>query len=260
MILTCPKCSTRLQLEVAKLPSHAFTIKCPKCQNVISVSPPELASDESVTSAPTTPLAAPAPPEPEAKPQIAESKLPKMPAELTAPAGEVEYDAIKALASLLTSALTQSGKPQSGEQTRRRRALLCLSSEEEVKKIPALLPRQDYELIGVETSEHAIELLQLSNQVDLVLLDPNFEEDHQGCTAVLRFISSLNPGRRRRLYVALISPNYKTLDTQTAFFQGVNLLVNSAELAMLPLALNRGIREFNLLYRSYNEASGMSPF
>src|SRR5437867_1628457 len=116
MILTCPKCATRLQLESAKLPARAFTIKCPKCQNVISVAPPETANDESITNAPTTPLTA-MPAEPEEKPHLAESKLPKLPVDLAAPPAEPEYDAIKALASMLTSALAQSGKPNSGEQT-----------------------------------------------------------------------------------------------------------------------------------------------
>jgi len=262
MILTCPTCSTRLQLETTKLPTRAFSIKCPKCQNMLSISPPEGPADESATSAPaTTTRTAPPPPLVEDQPSLAESKLPKLPAELTSAPGESEHDPIKTLASMLASAFAQSGgKPGDVEQTRRRRMLLCLSSDAEVKKVRSLLQGHDYELMVVEASEQAIECLQVSNQVDLVLLDPNFEEDHQGSTAVLRFISSLSPARRRRLYAVMISSTFKTLDTQTAFFNGVNLLINSAELVMLPLALNKGIREFNLLYRAYNEASGLSPF
>src|SRR5207237_6670700 len=107
------------------------------------------------------------------------------------------------------------------------------------------------------SSWQASEWQQLSNQVDMIMLDPHFEED-QGGTTILRFINALSPGRRRRLYVVLMSQSYRTLDMQTAFTSGVNLLVNSGETAILPHALNKGIREFNLLYRSFTEASGLN--
>jgi predicted Zn finger-like uncharacterized protein len=257
MILTCPQCSTRLQLETSKLPTRSFTVKCPKCQNLISVAPPEVASGE---PAPTTaPRTAPCaqPPE-EDKATLSGSKLPKMPSEMTTPADVMEQEALKNLAAMLAATFAQSGKPLSVEPTRHRRMVVCLSDEEEVKKVQSLLQGYDFDLTFIESSEQAIELLQLSNQVDMILLDPHLEDD-QGGTAILRFINSLNPGRRRRLYVTLMSPSYKTVDTQAAFAAGVNLFINSSEIAMLPLALNKGIREFNLLYRSYNEASGLSP-
>jgi predicted Zn finger-like uncharacterized protein len=259
MILSCPKCSTRLQLETTKLPTRPFTIKCPKCQNALSVSPSEVVTDEAAAGAPAAP-SRPVAVAPEEKPSLADHRLPKVPTEATVLTGEVEQDPIKAMVSLLASALTQSNKPSGGEQTRRRHVLVCLSLEGEIKKAQSALQGHEYELTLAKSSEQAIELLQLSNQIDIVLLDPTFEEDHQGGTAVLRFISMLNAAHRRRLFVILSSPSYKTLDTQTAFLHGVNLLVNSSDLAMLPMAINRGIREFNLLYRSYNEASNLNPF
>lgn len=182
-----------------------------------------------------------------------------MPSELTSPPGP-EPDLLKALASLLSSAVGQPGKSGNMGQARHRSMLVCFNSEEETMKVQAALQGHDYELLYVESYEQAIEMLQVSNQVDVLLLDQNYEEDDQGATAILRFISMLNPVHRRRLFVVLASSHHKTLDTQMAFNLGVNLLVNSTELAMLPLALNRGIREYNLLYRSFNEASSLSPF
>jgi predicted Zn finger-like uncharacterized protein len=267
MILTCPKCSTRLQLETTKLPTRAFSIKCPKCQNMLSVSPPEMPGSESEVApaaSPAAPRTAPlaqAAPAAEDKPSLSDSKLPCLPADLSAGTAAPELDPLKALTAMLASALAQTGKPSGNMgESRRRRVLACLSVAEELQKVQTFLQGHEYDLIFGETSEQAIEMLQLSNQVDIVLLDANFEEDHQGSTAILRFISSLTPSHRRRLFVALTAPGYKTLDTQTAFANGVNLLINSGELSMLPLALNKGIREFNLLYRSFNEASNLNPF
>ncbi len=258
MLITCPQCSARLQLETNKLLARPFSIKCPKCQALVPVTPPEIHTGElSATGAATT-----LPPAPlgVTRPSLDENKLPKIPAELPSSPGALETNLIKALSSLLSSSLTQATASSNIEQTRQRRMLLCLGSDEEISKVRSTLQGHEYELIVANSSEQAIELLQLSNQVDIVLLDPAFEEDHQGSQAILRFINSLNPAHRRRLFLVMISPTYKTLDTQTAFINNVNLLINSAEITMLPLTLKKGIREFNLLYRSFNEASGLHPF
>ncbi|MCA1849798.1 MAG: zinc-ribbon domain-containing protein, partial [Acidobacteria bacterium] len=33
MIVVCSQCTTRLQLDDAKVPSRPFTVRCPKCQS-----------------------------------------------------------------------------------------------------------------------------------------------------------------------------------------------------------------------------------
>ncbi|HEX8290507.1 MAG TPA: zinc-ribbon domain-containing protein, partial [Pyrinomonadaceae bacterium] len=40
MIVTCPNCTTRLQLDGAKVPSRPFSVRCPKCQQIINAQPP----------------------------------------------------------------------------------------------------------------------------------------------------------------------------------------------------------------------------
>ena len=40
MIVICPNCTTRLQLEAAKVPSRAFSVRCPKCQHIVNAQPP----------------------------------------------------------------------------------------------------------------------------------------------------------------------------------------------------------------------------
>lgn len=59
MQIICPQCATRLQLSAPKLPDHPFTIKCPKCQQGITVSPatesPQPATTDSVLPPPSQP-------------------------------------------------------------------------------------------------------------------------------------------------------------------------------------------------------------
>ena len=37
MIIRCDNCSVSLQLDEAKVPSKTFTVRCPRCQNMVRV-------------------------------------------------------------------------------------------------------------------------------------------------------------------------------------------------------------------------------
>ena len=269
MILTCPKCSTRLKLETTALPTSAFNVSCPKCQNLISVAPP--ASEAEETGAISQPAGHSAPASTPATAAAASpAALPAAPppAREAVSSNSQEPDPISALATMLASALSKTTtlqnafkiNPSPEEHMRRRTVLVCLGNADESAQVQTVLGRHEYDLMFIESAEYTIELLQISNKVDIVLLSPDFQEDSQGSTAVLRFISSLGPERRRRLYIVLVSPNCRTADIRAAFIQGVNLVVNSHEFQMLPLALSKGIRDFNYLYRAFHEASGINPF
>src|SRR5258708_1367716 len=63
MVLICPKCEARLQLDEAKAPSRPFTVRCPKCQTNVNAQPatatggepdvPAVVASPEVTSVPS---------------------------------------------------------------------------------------------------------------------------------------------------------------------------------------------------------------
>src|ERR1700716_1851888 len=59
MVLICPKCEARLQLDEAKAPSRPFTVRCPKCQTSVNAQPATATAGESdapaAVAAPETP-------------------------------------------------------------------------------------------------------------------------------------------------------------------------------------------------------------
>ena len=174
-------------------------------------------------------------------------------------AQQPHHDLLQALAALLTSG--SLAKPKTSlEQTRRRNVVACLANPEDVSKVQAALQGQAYELTIASSPEQVTSMLQLSHQVDVLLLDPNFHSSQQGGATIMRYLNMLNPARRRRVFVVVTSYSYRSLDMQAAFIHGVNLVINSNELDMLPTALSKSIQEFNNLYRAFNEASGASAF
>jgi CheY-like chemotaxis protein len=169
------------------------------------------------------------------------------------------HDLVQALASLLTSGML--AKPSARlEQNRRRLIVACLANPEDMCTVETALRGAEYDLTFADSPEQVTSLLQTSNQLDILLLDPNFCAPQQGGPAIMRYLNMLNPARRRRVFVVVTSHTYRTLDMQVAFVHGVNLVINSNELNALPSALSKSIQAFNNLYRAFNEASGGSPF
>ncbi|MCA1555574.1 MAG: zinc-ribbon domain-containing protein, partial [Acidobacteria bacterium] len=40
MVIICQQCDARLQLDDTKIPARSFTVRCPKCQQIINAQPP----------------------------------------------------------------------------------------------------------------------------------------------------------------------------------------------------------------------------
>ena len=359
MQVSCPQCTTRLQLSAEKLPSQPFTIKCPKCENNFLVTPelpPEVVTQPPVPDSVATksepaksepakletqqppppsipepppvqpPLAPPPPalalnaqapspptlPPPVPPPAPVTPQPPAPPLSQAAPAATIELpaapaakplpplsppkdlstftpnmavgwtntmptptasddrnslissptngqDLLQALAALLTGGGISTTN-QTLDQTRERHLMACLTSTEDLARMQAGLEGQPYQLTVAASPEEVTGILQSGNQLDILLLDPAFHSEQQGSASIMRYVNMLNPVRRRRVYVVVVSPSYRTLDTQAAFAQGVNLMINSGDLESLPGVLAKSIQEFNHLYRAYNIASGMSPF
>jgi hypothetical protein len=90
------------------------------------------------------------------------------------------------------------------------------------------------------------------NQMDVVLLDPQFDLVEQGAAFVMREVNVLRPAQRRRLFFVLLSPSLRTMDAHSAFLSNVNATVNLQDLDDLPKFLDSGLRAFNELYKDLN--------
>jgi CheY-like chemotaxis protein len=137
----------------------------------------------------------------------------------------------------------------------RRQVLLCCVDPKQRQLIENALDKQRYDVTVSQTAAQAIEVMQ-DFKSDLVILDPQFDASRQGGIAILRHVSSLMPKYRRKIYVVLVSPQVKTLDTYMAFLNCVNLTVNTEDLDSFQAVLEKSIRDFNELYRPFQEAGG----
>ncbi len=252
MTIVCPKCST--QLEVSGAPARPFTIRCPKCSTTVNVggsaSPASEKSGLAVGQSPSTERprftgSRPAPlfqPDPVSKPETA---------------SPTKLDDVSRLLAGLMSQSEKAGPrdPQQRPAWNPRKVLIC-TTEQHREVVARQLTKNSYQVFVAQDTGQAVDRMR-ENQLDVVVLDPEFDTGEQGAAFVMREVNVLRPPQRRRLFFVLLSPVQRTMDAHAAFLNNVNAVVNFRELEDLPNILEHALREYNELYKELNLAFNM---
>jgi len=241
MIIRCDNCSVSLQLDDAKVPKGNFTVRCPRCQNLLRVAGGGGKSsviEQMKQNAPAPAVGAGDPA------QFAQK--------------ENEFGINHALRSLL-GALQKEGTAielSDEEEAKPRRILLCLDP---AKKdfVAGILSKAGYKVYAAETPAQANERLR-EGRTEIMLFSSDFAAEFGGAGILQQKVNSLASAERRRLFVACIDDNATSMNAHEAFLKNLNLLINTADLDQTPLILNRALRDFNEIYRHYNKALGLA--
>ncbi|PYS89736.1 MAG: hypothetical protein DMF62_06620 [Acidobacteria bacterium] len=241
MIIRCDNCSVSLQLDETKVPNGNFTVRCPRCQNLLranrdangNVSPPveQLAANQ------------PAPALPEGASEFAEK--------------ESEFEINSAMRSLLQA--LQSGKGSAVNETtneKPRRILLCLGETRDV--VAKLLTSAGYKVYIAQTPAQANERLR-EGKTEIVIFSPDFAAEYGGAAVIQQKANAMYSAERRRLFLVSLEEKGTTMNAQEAFIRNLNLIVNNDDIGQLPLILNRALHDFNDLYHYLNMGLGVEP-
>jgi len=239
MIIRCDNCSVSLQLDEAKIPGGNFTVRCPRCQNLVRVAP----GARNISPVQQMQENAPAP--------AVEENI----QEFAAKEREVEINL--ALRSLLSALQAENRILDTSDEAaeKPRRVLLCLGQKSD--QIAKIMVDGGFKVYLAETPAQANERMRES-KTEILLFSPDFAADYGGATMLQQKINKLPAGERRRLFLVSIEDSGITMSAHDAFLRNLNLIVNSNDINQLPLILNRALRDFNEIYRHYNEAMGMA--
>jgi len=245
MIIVCQKCDTRLQVDEAKVPSRPFIIRCPKCNSSVEAgsgngAEKDASNPQSQAESYRFEQPNPAPLfEPQAK--VSEAS--------TTPGTE---NLAELLQRLIQPTMGASHQPYVRPAWNPRKALVCVP-EESRTQIASTLADNGYQVFVAQDTRQAVDRMR-ENLLDVVLLDARFDPVEQGSVFITREVSILRPGQRRRLFFVLLSPTLRTMDSHTAFLNNVNAIVNVSELEELPKILESRVRDFNELYKDFNQS------
>jgi predicted Zn finger-like uncharacterized protein len=250
MIVTCHNCTTQLQFDSAKIPARPFSVRCPKCQQIINAQPPAPpAQRAAVAAVGDLPASTRSQHEMSAKtaaPLVRDEPMPP----------NADGEVLRMLASLLQR--EAAGAPAVGVRRawERRRALVCVGSSFG-GDVERALGQAGYGVFVAANAAQAVERMR-EEHLDVVVLDPEFDVRGQGTAQVSRELIVMRTAERRRIVFVLLSNTVRTGDAHAAFLAGANLVVSMKEVGELPRALEKNVRDLNELYRDFNKALGLA--
>src|SRR6478672_8760514 len=239
MIIRCDNCSVSLQIDESKVPTGSFTVRCPRCQNMLRAYKKVDGSGSSTVEQ----LAAnkPAPAVGDGAQNFA--------------AKESEFQINSALRSLLSALQTEKKTlDDNGETEKPRRVLLCLGNKRDV--VAKSLTESGYKVYMAETPAQANERLR-EGKTEVVIFSPDFAPEYGGAAILQQKANAMYTSERRRLFLVSLEDTGTTMNAQEAFVRNLNLIINSRDIAQLPLIMNRAIHDYNDLYHYFNEALEM---
>jgi predicted Zn finger-like uncharacterized protein len=261
MVITCPNCDARLQVNEAKAPARAFTVVCPKCQKSVTV------------DRETKPAVAPAvqtepPPAPSESEPVPPFEKPATAQRFTRRGDEGVFNSRRETASdmndfarILAEALNRSGSHGKTDRARpawdRRKVLVCASAAYR-EVIAELMAKNEYEVFVAENMAQGLGRMR-EERMDVIVLDANFDPVEQGVAFITKEVQLLRPAERRRLFLVYLTAGVRTMDVHAAFLQNVNLVVNPSDVEQLPEALDVSIRHYNDLYQPLNHVLDIAP-
>ena len=122
MIIVCPKCTTRLQIDDEKSPNRPFNVRCPKCSATVSSGPASPATEQSALAVGGSPSTD----HPRFEPSTARAYEPASPGASGATTGN--DDTVRMLFDLLSKNTNQTTEnPMARPAWDKRKALVCTS-------------------------------------------------------------------------------------------------------------------------------------
>ena len=237
MIIRCDNCSVSLQLDEAKIPAGNFTVRCPRCQNMLRANK-DLKGTGSMAQ------------------QLEESK----PAEAAAGANnfaerQSEFEINSALKSLLSALKSGNEKIETSDEltNKPRRVLLCLGDRRD--EVAEKLSSSGYKVYIAQTPAQANERLR-EGKTEIVIFSPDFAAEFGGAAVLQQKANAMYSAERRRLFLVSLEDEGITMNAHDAFLRNLNLIINTADIPQLPLILNRAVLDFNDLYYYLNRGLG----
>jgi len=216
MEIVCNKCNAKLNIADDKLPKGtAAAIKCPKCQNKISI---DLRNQKGKGSTK----------------DVAQSNS------FNFDEGTDDYDA--------------SEKPFDFLEEEGNTALICENDPEIIKQINIVLGIMDYSVTVAESVRDALKSMKY-HTYNMMLINETFDGSDPDANGLLVYVERLNMDVRRNIFVGLLTRRYATMDNMTAFLKSVNITINLKDIGSIDRILARGVNENDLFYAAFKDTA-----
>ncbi len=217
MKITCNSCGKTLNIPDEKIPPNKkVSISCPACKNKITVEKPEQLSEDANKTEKSGPAA---------KGQNEEALELPDPSQFA----DEELDVLEEGA---------------------KRALVCDTANQE--KIVSQLKEMGYTTKAVTSSSEAIGRIKFT-EYELVVLSETFAGSTAENNSTLKYIQPMPMVTRRKMFVALLGNNFRTMDNMTSFALSANVVINNKDIDNLDRILKKSILNNDAFYKVFRE-------
>jgi len=214
MEIICEKCNTRLNIPDEKIPrGQQSTVSCPKCKNRITLNVP-VPGRKNFHS------------EVEEKPGLGVNNA------------DPDYGYEDDDASL--DFFEEGAKL----------ALVMGNEAQQIKKLGRTVEELSYRCVSAKNTRDAISKMRL-HHFDVILLSDGFDGIDLAQSPILQHINNLSMSLRRRVFLALVADEYKTMDHMMAFAMSANMVINGGDLDRLTSIMQHAISDNEKFYKVF---------
>jgi len=170
--------------------------------------------------------------------------------------GKIKVDTRKSdkdIVSGETEELEQDSSPLELFEEGTRLALVLSGNDGQINDISSVLEELKYKPIVAPSIQDAMGKLRL-HHFDLIILSDGFDGQNLEGSPVAHYLNHLSMSVRRKIFLALVSDKFKTMDNMMAFTLSANLVINPADLSKLRLILNKAIPDHEKFYKIFMDA------
>lgn len=223
MQITCLSCRKSFAIDESKYPVLPKAFKCPECGS-------QIRTDEQQK-------------EPEEKPQQ------QAKADDTA---SIKDQILRELLSYLPINRRNSKGEDEQDEDMKPKALVCDDEQMFQDILKAALAKLGYSVDIADTTAKSMEMVR-KNEYTVVTVDNRFPDDPEGGFKILAAANGLPPEKRRKMFIAFISADLATMDTNSAFVYGANFTVAKKDTKKIEQILKQGLHDHDKLYRTFFE-------
>jgi len=109
-----------------------------------------------------------------------------------------------------------------------------------------------YKCIFTPNTRDAIGKLRF-HHFDLIILADGFDSQPLDHSVIVNYLNRLSMSVRRKVFLALISDHFKTMDNMMAFATSANVVINSKDIEKLHLILKKAVSENERFYKVFTD-------
>jgi predicted Zn finger-like uncharacterized protein len=151
-----------------------------------------------------------------------------------------------------TDELEQNDTPLELFEEGTRLALVLHGDDGQIADISSMLEKLSYKPIVAPSIQDAMGILRL-HHFDLIILSDGFGGQNLEGSPVTHYLNHLSMSVRRKIFLALVSDKFKTMDNMMAFTLSANLVIHPADLSKLRLILNKAIPDHDKFYKIFTD-------